>query len=305
MDSYPFVSVIIPVFNDQERLKLCLDALCQQTYEQTRYEIIVIDNGSDNYEKIRKTVGGFKQVTVDQELTPGSYAARNKGISLAQGDVIAFTDSDCIPDICWLERGVQHLISKSDCGMVVGRVEIFFKDPQNPTLIELYQSLTAFPQEQHLKEFHGGATANVITWKEVIYHVGKFDSTLKSFGDFEWGKRVFLAGYEQVYADDVIVKHPARSSWPELWKRTIRVAGGVYDYFLGEQKSWLGKNKMFMRLLLNDLVPPINFAIRTFRNRKIKGFHQKLTISLVLLIIRYVSAIEKIRLKLGGASVRV
>ncbi|ASC72501.1 EAL domain-containing protein/glycosyl transferase [Halomicronema hongdechloris C2206] len=304
MDNYPFVSVIIPVFNDQERLKLCLDALCQQTYERTRHEIIVVDNGSEDYGKVQHIVEGFEQATVVQELFPSSYAARNKGILLAKGDIIAFTDSDCIPDIHWLEKGVKHLTSQSDCGMVVGRIEVFFRDPQKPTLVELYQSLTAFPQEQHLKEFNGGATANLITFREVIYRVGNFNSSLKSFGDFEWGRRVFMAGYKQVYADDVIVKHPARSSWQELQKRTIRASGGVYDYFLGKQTSWLGKNKMFMRLLLNDLVPPVHFTISTFRNQQLKTFYEKLNISLILLVVRYISALEKIRLRFGGASIR-
>lgn len=304
MGEYPFISVIIPVFNDAIRLRLCLAALESQTYPQSRYEVIVVDNGSDQDQDVQGVVGLFQQAQLAEEHSPGSYAARNKGISVAKGTVIAFTDADCIPVNNWLEKGVHHLTTTPNCGMVVGRIEIFFEDVNRPTSIELYQSVTAFPQEQHLKQFHGGATANVMTYRRVIEQVGGFDSRLKSFGDFEWGQRVFFVGYQQLYADDVCVKHPARGSWPQLKKRTLRASGGVYDYFMNKQTSWAQKNKMFARLIFDDLVPPINFAISTFRNPEVPGICQKLQISLTLLLVRYISAWEKMRLRFGGVSQR-
>ena len=54
--STPFVSVIIPVYNDPERLKTCLQALEEQTYPKSAYEVIVVDNGSD--ESIEPLVAG-------------------------------------------------------------------------------------------------------------------------------------------------------------------------------------------------------------------------------------------------------
>lgn len=304
MENHPFVSVVIPVYNDADRLKLCLSALEAQTYPQHQYEVVVVDNGSDNAEDIREIVSLFPRAHMAEERSPGSYAARNKGIALSRGKIIAFTDADCIPVQDWLEKGVHHLAINPSCGMVVGRIEVFFEDLDHPTSVELYQSVTAFPQEQHLKEFHGGATANVLTYRDVIQQVGPFNDRLKSFGDFEWGKRVYHAGYQQVYAADACVKHPARSSWPELKKRTLRASGGVYDYFMGQQKTWLQRNKTFARLVFDDLVPPINFAISTFKNPEVKGIRQKLEVSLTLFGVRYISALEKLRLRFGGTSKR-
>lgn len=304
METYPFVSVIIPVFNDAARLKLCLAALDKQTYPHGQYEVVVVDNGSNHNQNVPGVVDAFHQANLVEELTPGSYAARNRGIAASKGAVIAFTDADCIPAPDWLEKGVHHLIANPACGMVAGRIEIFFDDHHSPTSFEIYQRVTAFPQEAHLKQFHGGATANVLTYRHVLQKVGNFDSRLKSFGDFEWGKRVFNAGYQQIYADDACVKHPARSSWPQLRKRTMRASGGAYDYFMGQQKTWLQRHKMFARLLFDDLVPPINFTISTFRNSEVQGIWRKFEVSLILLLVRYVSAWEKVRLRFGAVSRR-
>lgn len=302
--SHPFVSVIIPVYNDAERLKLCLEALENQTYPKTGYEVIVVDNASDETADIKGVVAQFSHAIAAYESTPGSYAARNKGISLAKGEVIAFTDSDCIPASDWIEKGTYYLRNVPNCGMVVGKVEMFFKVPSQPTLVELYQSVTAFPQEHWLQEFRGGATANVFTWHRVIDQVGKFDDRLKSFGDMEWGKRVFLAGYQQFYTADVMVKHPARHSWTQLRKKAIRTAGGVYDHFIKKDDSFIQRNKVFVFLLARDLIPPVNFTVTTFKNPNVKGLSQKTKVSLMLWIIRYINAWEKIRLKFGGVSIR-
>lgn len=85
-----FVSVIIPHYNDQERLSLCLDALEQQSYPLKEFEIIVIDNGSSSELCFIRNL--FPQVIFDKEEKPGSYAARNKGINLSKGNILAFLE---------------------------------------------------------------------------------------------------------------------------------------------------------------------------------------------------------------------
>ncbi len=294
-----FVSVIIPVFNDAERLPLCLGAIEQQTYGSGNYEIIVIDNGSDPGQKISAVVAGFAAAAYVYEPKPGSYAARNAGLAIARGSILAFTDADCIPEADWLEKGVSHLLSIPNCGLVAGRIRLFFKGEQ-ASPVELYESVTAFPQQRLLQEQHGAATGNVFTFKSVMDKVGWFNDQLKSNGDIEWGERVYQAGFAQHYAADVCVAHPARYSFKELRRRTMRLAGGVFGRFIQPQHSLLQQNMTFARLLVDDLTPPVNFAISTFKDSRLKGFRQKLTVSLVLVWVRYVSATEKIRLKLGG-----
>lgn len=71
-----YVSVIIPVYNERDKLRNCLEALTSQTYLESQYEIIVIDNNSE--ENIREIVSQFEQVILTHETTRGSYAAAIK-----------------------------------------------------------------------------------------------------------------------------------------------------------------------------------------------------------------------------------
>ncbi len=301
----PFVSIVIPVFNHAEQLKTCLKALANQTYPKHFYEIIVVDNASDKDEDIAGIVTQFGQAIATYESTAGSYAARNKGISLAKGEVIAFTDADCIPSANWIENGVRNLLQTPNCGLVIGKIEIFFKNPNQITPVELYESITAFPQKELLEKHKGGATANVFTFRSVIEQVGLFNARMKSSGDLEWGQRVYAAGYKQIYADDTCVAHPARSSFAELYKRTVRLAGGIYDLHSQKEASYWQRNKVFIKTLAQNLIPPINFVVNTIRDSRLKGVEQKIKVALVMFFVRYISAWEMIRLKFGGETARI
>ena len=179
--SKPFVSVIIPVYNDVERLKICLEALENQTYPGDLYEVIVVNN--DPSQTIEPHAVNFNNVRLICESYRSSYAARNKGVLNARGTVIAFTDSDCIPKSDWIEKGVTNLLKEPNCGLVAGRIEIFCSDPENPTAIELYEKITAFKQKMHVDRLKFGATANLFTFKNIINDVGPFNYTVLSSGD--------------------------------------------------------------------------------------------------------------------------
>ncbi|PZO36283.1 MAG: glycosyl transferase family 2 [Leptolyngbya sp.] len=300
----PMVSVVIPVYNDSERLGVCLTALARQTYPKSRYEVIVIDNGSDRADLIQAVAAPYPNVAVAFETTPGSYAARNRGLDLAAGDVIAFTDADCIPADNWLQQGIEQLQGLAQGGQVVGKVEVFFANPERPTPVDLYESITAFPQERLLQKLHGGATANMLAGRHVFDRVGLFNAQLRSHGDLEWGQRVYSQGFQQVYAESVVVWHPTRSSLRALIRRTQRLAGGSYALHTQQSKTIWQRHMVFLRALAQNLVPPIFFALRALFDGRLKGGRQKLQVSLVMVLVRYVSAFEILRLKLGGTPCR-
>jgi glycosyltransferase involved in cell wall biosynthesis len=308
----PLVTVIIPVFNDAERLKLCLAALAAQTYPKALTEVIVVDNGSEDGDQVKHLVeqfakpegfgNGLRAIAV-KEPTPGSYAARNRGIALARGEVLAFTDADCIPTTDWIEQGVSYLLANPGCGLVAGEITLFFRNPQRPTPVELFEKITTFDQKKFVENRRFGATANLFTTRKVIDRIGLFNTNLKSGGDVEWGQRVAALGYPQIYAEHAQVSHPARYSFRQLYQRTLRLVGGSHDLF--RQEPWFfRRNRLLLQGLLADLLPPLEFAYNAFRDPRLKGTAEKLTVSLVMFVVRYVSAWERVRLMLGGASVR-
>lgn len=285
-----FVSIIIPVYNDLERLETCLEALENQFYSKDMYEVIVIDNGSDR--SIEGVVSHFKQAFCTFENTPGSYAARNKGISLAKGEILAFTDADCIPASNWLETGVEHLLSVPNCGLVAGKIDMFFKNVDNPTIVELYDCITFLNQKKYVEKLKFGATANLFTFKKVFQKIGLFNEKLKSAGDREWGNRVSSFGYSLSYADDCCVAHPARYTFNSLYKKIIRIKRGEGDF---DKSNYIDNKQLF--IILSDLKPRIRSTWRRVKfERKLRTHKQKVKMFVFLLFVYYVRYWETIKL---------
>jgi glycosyltransferase involved in cell wall biosynthesis len=292
METYPFVSVIIPVLNDRDRLEICLQALAQQTYPKELYETIVIDNGSA--ESIKELVEKFPQVFLTYEHQRGSYIARNQGISLAKGEILAFTDSDCIPASNWLETGVKKLLATPNCGIVAGRIKVLFQDINHPTAVEAFDITFNLQQQKYVEKDRYGATANLFTFKKIFEEVGYFNASLKSGGDAEWGKRVFASGYSVIYADDASVEHPARNSLAQLTKKVIRQTGGSYDR---------DRKRETLITFLSGFKPPLRSAYRkSFSTDIFNNKPCRFRFFCIIILVYYVSLFEKLRLQLGGKS---
>lgn len=230
--NYPFVSVIIPTYRDWCHLKKCLLRLSNQTYPRDAFEVIVINNDPEDEYVLQ--IDNLSLIQVLQPK-PGSYAARNMGIKKAKGDIIAFTDSDCLPANDWVEKGVERLLSGVD--RIAGKVELYYKGGKL-SLAEVYEKAFAFDQEQNAKN-GVSVTANMFTSRRVFDVVGLFDETLMSGGDFEWGWRATQAGKTILYADDVNVRHPARYRLIELRNKVRRTSrAGIAPY---TKDKWLKK----------------------------------------------------------------
>ncbi|KST64265.1 glycosyltransferase [Mastigocoleus testarum] len=288
---FPFVSIIIPVYNDSKRLTNCLEKLEFQTYPKDLYEVIVVDNNSE--EDIKKIVNQFKQAQITHESRQGSYAARNQGISVAKGNIFGFTDSDCIPNTDWIEKGVEKLLQIPNCGLVAGEVQIFFKNPEQPTVFEIYDRMNFLRQKYYIDNYKFGATANIFTFKNIFEVVGLFNHELKSGGDSEWGKRVFSAGYTQVYADNVLVTHPARYSWEDISKKALRITEGLYRQ--GKERQSLAN---FILEILRDLKSPFKEINQVFHNQYSSEFIQKIKLMILVISIKHIRARKKVRLYL-------
>lgn len=221
------VSVIVPVFNDVVGLRRCLLALAEQTLDKSRMQVLVVDNGGSA--DLREALAAFPEAVLLSEPTPGSYAARNRGIAESRGSVLAFTDADCTPSRMWLENALVRLDNGQRDVIVGGRIDVYAQDPAHPTYAEQYELALAFPQEFYVKTRGYSVTANLVTTRRVMDHAGPFDTKLFSGGDKEWCQRAVGQGFKLVYADDVVVSHPARGSVSELVGKRRRQVGGQLD----------------------------------------------------------------------------
>ena len=288
----PFVSVIIPVYNDAGRLAQCLAALELQTYAKDRYEVIVVDNGSR--EAITPHVAPFRHAVADFEARAGSYAARNRGLESARGDIMAFTDADCLPSPGWLQAGVDAL-QAPDVALIGGRIEVFAQQPDRPSAVELYEMLYAFPQDVNVRAGFS-VTANLFAKRRVFSQLGGFDPGLKSGGDRDWVAHAVAAGNRLAYSDAALVRHPARQSLRQLWERSARFAGGDFDRAHGGS---LPLRRARIEALLR-LKPPLSVARQVLLGQTLDSLRTSLSVLGVAYFSNLTYAIEWLRLELGA-----
>ena len=288
-DMSVFVSVIIPVFNDPERIRKALDALLKQNYPSNSYEIIVADNGSTDatqqvVEEYCEKYPDMVRMVIENKIQ-SSYAARNKGVGEARGEIIAFTDSDCLPACDWIESGVRALQEYvAACGG--GRITFFFKSDR-PNVCEYFDSARKLNQKFYIENAGFAATANFFARREVFDRHGEFRCDLISGGDYEFGRRLTTAGEKMIYIPGAVVQHPARSSFKEILKKSRRVAAGQKEL---ETLGLLQHG----RLSWYNLLPTLPYFRQSYW-LKDHSFMEKIQLVLLANIFHYVNLWGRIR----------
>lgn len=253
----PYFSIIIPVYRDRERLELCLNRISEFTKSNFEFEVLVVNNDPKNPSLGINTSQFPFFIKELFEPIPGSYAARNKGIKGARGEVLAFSDSDCLPDSNWLQKAYEIFKEdlKKEIGVLTGPVPLFFRDPDHLSPAELYEKYTGgFTTEVYARE--GKAiTANWFSYKSVIQEFGGFNSELKSNGDSELSGRI-SEKYKIHYHPGLIVHHPARYHTLELVSKYKRLLGGTYI------RRFQGNPKGFRNHFIKFLWARYRFALK-------------------------------------------
>jgi len=258
----PKFSVLIPTYNRKDLLRHCLEAVLRQDYPN--YEVIVVDDGSTDGtgEMIRRE---FPQVRyIRQEPNRGPAAARNRGIEAATGEIVAFTDDDCIVPRDWLSRLVDGLRRYPDVVGVGG-----FQDPP----MELI-SANMIARAEHLRrlrrwgsrvaaEVVGGAeipglgTNNVAYRRSVLLGVGGFDERfpVAAGEDADLKLRIAQAGYRLLYLP-FGVEHHRTYTWKAQWRMSLRRGVGAY-YFEAKHGRPPSRVRILLRLVKRLLAFPV------------------------------------------------
>lgn len=217
----PFVSVVVPVRNGAETLADCLASILACDFPEDRREVLVVDNGSSDgtAELLRRF-----PVRCVAEPRRGLSHARNRGISAARGELVAFTDADCTVAVNWL----SELVSGFD----------------DPNVFVVAGDMIAFPPTTPAERYIAMRKPSYLEWslhpthpwfvfasaavrREAFAHVGLFDPGFKGGSediDLVW--RLERAGLGVRRQPRAVVFHRHRMNAAQLFRQQVGSGGG-------------------------------------------------------------------------------
>lgn len=211
------ISIIIPVYNNEKAVALCLQALMKQNFASNSLEVIVVDDGSTD-----NTADVVKQYPVKYiyQENAGPATARSTGWKAAYGEIVCFTDSDCIPERNWVEKIAKRYAS-DEIGGVGGSYDIANKDSLLARCVHeeiVQRHMRTSRETDYLGSF------NLSYRKKVLEEVGGFNESFRqpSGEDNDLSYRVKKAGYKLIFDKDIKVSHCHQTNLIKYLKEQYR-----------------------------------------------------------------------------------
>lgn len=218
------ISVIIPAYNSGQTLSACLRALQRQIHLPD--EVIVVDDGStDDTAAVAAQFG----VSILSQANAGPAAARNRGAHAARGEILLFTDADCVPAPDWVERMLVPFVDPNVAGakgeyrtrqreLVARFVQQEYQDR--------YDRMAGQPQIDFVDTYSAAYR------RDLFLAAGGFDTSFPtaSVEDQEFSFRLVEQGYRLVYMPGAVVYHQhdrtlreyaRRKYWIGFWKAVV------------------------------------------------------------------------------------
>jgi len=219
------ISVIIPAYNAENVIKDCLISLLSQNYPKNNYEIIVVDDGSSD--KTKEIVKNFKNVRLIEQNHKGPAAARNLGVRKSKGDIILFTDADCVPSKNWIKFMTEPFKDKTIVG-VSGTYRTLNKN----SLIARFAGYEIEERHEKMKyektiDFIG--TFSAAYRKNIFIKFGGFDENfpIASGEDTEFSFKISEKKLKMVFEPrayvyhrhpDTLIKYLKQKFWRGYWR---------------------------------------------------------------------------------------
>lgn len=241
MEKIPFVSIIIPVRNVEKIIGKCIEGLKNLDYPKDRYEIIIADSqSSDQTPSIAKNAGVIYISTPKLSVCAG----RNAGFKIARGEIIAFSDADCIADKNWIKNSIKYFDDPKVGG--VGGPNITPPDESN------FAKAVGFVFNQAIfsagsiygrilnykKEVISIPGCNMIFRREALQKVFPIDETIFGGEDFATNQLIRGLGYKLFYTPDTFVLHYHRPTPKKFFRQMFRY--GISRLILGKKNyQWI------------------------------------------------------------------
>jgi len=199
------VSIVIPAYNSEKTIEKTLKAVLSQKFPKNKYEIIVVDDGSND--RTRKIVKKFKKIKLLRQKHRGPATARNLGVEKSRGEIILFTDADCIPNKNWIKNMTIPFKNTNTVG-VAGT----YKTLNKQSLIARFVGYEIEERHERIKrkkyiDFIG--TYSAAYRKDIFLKFKGFDDrfSMASGEDPDFSFRISKAGLRIVFQPNAFVFH--------------------------------------------------------------------------------------------------
>ncbi len=222
IESYPFISIIIPVRDQAGDLADCLASLAEMDYPEEHRETIVVDDGSKK--DISRVLTSDKFIFMRLEKSLGPAAARNAGAREAGGDILAFLDADCVAGEGWLKETVPFF-KAGRVGGAGGRVEGYYEKRFLDRYEAAFSSLNT--GNRLILEGRSGSTfylptANLLVRRDVFTSLGGFREDMRTGEDVDFCWRLRDSGRSLLYAPYGAVAHKHRHRLDRMLSRRFQ-----------------------------------------------------------------------------------
>lgn len=181
------ISVVVPAYNEEDAIKVCLDSLVAQKSKYP-FEVVVVDNNStDKTAKVVRSYADKLNLRLVTEKIKGRGAARARGFEEAKGDIIFSTDADTTLPEKWVERFVDELTE--DYVAVTGTCKIDDNVWYKNAIFNVFQPLSMDMYRIPMRHYWLSGFSFAI-WRSAYIKAGKLDPTLNALDDVDLGIRV-------------------------------------------------------------------------------------------------------------------
>lgn len=215
MSSTPIVSVVIPAYNSAPFIGETLDSVFNQSF--TAFEVIIVNDGSPDTIDLERVLEPYMtRICYIKQKNLGAAAARNEGLRAANGELIAFLDSDDLWLPEYLDQQLKFL-REQECDLVCADALVFGDAPDaGGTYMENLMATAPPTGTVSFLDLVSGErsliTSGVITRRDLIFKVGLFDEALRNAQDFDLWLRLAHAGARLMYHRRVLVRYCTRAN---------------------------------------------------------------------------------------------
>jgi len=222
------ISVIVPCRNGEPYIERCLTALLNQSFPAERYEVIVVDNMSTDASLQKARC--FARVRTLQESKPGSYAARNAGLRLAAGRLLAFIDADCEADPHWL-AAIHDAFEQQETSAILGGRRFGAESFLLAAFANYEHEKARFVFNQQDPALFYAYTNNMAVRREVFERCGEFPHILRG-GDVVFMKEILKAYPCRTvrFVPAALIRHLEIDRWYS-WPRKMWIYGRSFQNY--------------------------------------------------------------------------